>query len=707
MKGIFARIMIFTAAMILVLSITIKSVFAFASLKIANQPGISFVNSQPGIGAGVVLQQTEPPPVDPTEPPPVDPTEPPPVDPTEPPPVDPTEPPPVDPTEPPPVDPTEPPPVDPTSPPPVDPTSPPPVDPTSPPPVIPTIAALSGVSIPKNEERQATEPVLFSTTPRGPKILIFNLDPVNVETGDLVTIHAKVDSPNLGATKIIVTCGSLSKEESSEVEFSSTWNTRGCSTGKATVTLLTRAKRDLNWRNPGRMSKSIALSTVADSIAPVAVFSADPEKIIEGQCTVLHWTTTGAKSVEIDGVIVNAEGQMRVCPATTKNFSLTAFGQTESVNSNITVLVTDQFSFQTGDLIDIGGKIYLILFGQRLLIPNPVSLDALGLSGEDIDNKGVSDFDLLAILRGEDIPDVSVDPIQFEEFKAYLSQTLPDLIASIPGKSDAPALLGPNNNDYYPVGVSLKFDWAGRGNNFLLKVSGGPYAEPIVCDWQPGTSCILHELLEGSYTWQVKARTTAGQESEWSKPQAFTIQSGTNIEPIVPVTGGVETSQVVGRCLFFCEIKLFAVKTWSKIWNTPMVAAAPEPENVYSFLTNRAIHVGSYIGEKRSGMDLVQFFSDFPGFEGYEDANTYIENSGEAVPLTDINQIQHCSTLFMNVGTRPSSTKIAFVYGVDKEKDMITIIHQNYLPGMGVNFTNIEISKLDFSSTYFVDSNCK
>lgn len=693
--------------MILALSISPKSVFAFGSSKITNQPRISLFNSHPGIGEGVVLQQTEPPPADPTEPPPADPTEPPPADPTEPPPVDPTEPPPVDPTEPPPVDPTEPPPVDPTEPPPVDPTEPPPPDPTAPPPVIPTIAALSSVSIPKFEEKQEPEPILFSTTPRGPKILVFNLDPVSVKTGDLVIIHAKVDSPNLGAAKIIVTCGSLSKEESSEVEFSSTWNTRGCSTGKATVTLLTRAKRDLNWKNPGRLSRSIALSTVADSIAPVAVFSADPEKISEGQCTVLHWTTTGAETVEIDDVTVNAEGEMRVCPAATKNFSLTAFGQTENVSSNVTVLVTDQFSFQTGDLIDIGGKIYLILFGQRLLIPNPVTLDALGLSKEFIDNKGLLDADLLAILQGEDIPDVSVDPKKFAEFRDYLSQSLPDLIASVPSKSDAPALLGPNNNAFYPEGVSLKFDWSGRGNNFLLRVSGGPYAAPIICDWQPGTSCTLHELLEGSYTWQVKSRTTAGEESEWSKPQTFTVQSGTSIQPIVPVTGGIESSPVVGRCLFFCEIKLFAVKTWSKIWNTPLIAAAPEPETVYSFLTNRAIHVGSYVGEKKSGMDLVQFFSNFPGFGEYEDVTSYIKNGGEAVPLTDINQIQRCSTLFMNVGKPPFSTQIAFVYGVDKEKDIITIIHQNYLPGMGVNFTNIEISKLDLSSTFFVDSNCK
>ena len=53
------------------------------------------------------------------------------------------------------------------------------------------------------------------------------------QVGQDVNIHIKVDSANPGATKINVSCGGVSKGETSEVEFDSTWRTGDCPGGNA------------------------------------------------------------------------------------------------------------------------------------------------------------------------------------------------------------------------------------------------------------------------------------------------------------------------------------------------------------------------------------------------------------------------------------------------------------------------------------------
>jgi hypothetical protein len=82
--------------------------------------------------------------------------------------------------------------------------------------------------------------------------------------------------------------------------------------------------------------------------------------------------------------------------------------------------------FSTGDVIEIGYNIFVMTDGQRRLVPNPDTLDALGIPRSWINNKGLSDLQLQTISRGPDIPDVNRDRAGFDAFKArYFPNTTP------------------------------------------------------------------------------------------------------------------------------------------------------------------------------------------------------------------------------------------------------------------------------------------
>lgn len=85
-------------------------------------------------------------------------------------------------------------------------------------------------------------------------------------------------------------------------------------------------------------------------------------------------------------------------------------------------------------VIQIGNDVFVIVDGSRRLVPNPQTLDALGITRDWINNKGLSESDLNAIPRGPDIPDVTVDPGGFNAFKSLTShqQTRLSIIQTIP-----------------------------------------------------------------------------------------------------------------------------------------------------------------------------------------------------------------------------------------------------------------------------------
>lgn len=311
------------------------------------------------------------------------------------------------------------------------------------------------------QPQQPTPTPQPQTPPRGPNISTFQFNPAGGATvGDNVDIHIVVDSSNPGATKINVSCGGVSKIETSEVDFHSTWYTNGCSGGQARVDVYSRDVNDPNWTNPSSASKTYNLSA-PPSNAPTADFWADSKSILSGQCTYLHWTTTDADTVDIDGSYVGASGDKQVCPTVTKKYTLTAKGPGGTAYRNLTVVVTSQptpksvaSSFNTGDIINIGGNIHVIVDGQRRLVPNPETLDALGITRSMINNRGYSDAELNTIPPGPDIPDVNRDPAGFQAFKDWIFPNLnPILPASTPTpkgqstptkeKIDNPAIVTP------------------------------------------------------------------------------------------------------------------------------------------------------------------------------------------------------------------------------------------------------------------------
>jgi hypothetical protein len=216
-----------------------------------------------------------------------------------------------------------------------------------------------------NQPQQPTQTPAPSTPPQGPNISTFEFNPTGGATvGDNVDIYIVVDSSNPGATKINVSCGGVSKVETSEVSFHSTWYTSGCPGGQATVTVYSRDVNDPNWTNPSSASRNYNLSVPPSYNAPTANFWADAGSVQSGQCTYLHWTTTDADRVDIDGNSVGNSGDKQVCPTVTTRYTLTANGQGGTANRNLTIVVTSQpakpsiaSSFNTGDVINIGGNI--------------------------------------------------------------------------------------------------------------------------------------------------------------------------------------------------------------------------------------------------------------------------------------------------------------------------------------------------------------
>jgi hypothetical protein len=309
---------------------------------------------------------------------------------------------------------------------------------------------------------------------KGPTVQ-FSFSPSDSQTvGNSVNIHVVVGSNNPGATKINVSCGGVSKIETSETEFDSSWNTNGCDSGPQQVTICARSTDDPNWANPTCQTRNYSLSPAAITVpTPSAKFWADSNNIQSGQCTNIHWQTNGANSVNIDGSSVSTSGDQQVCPTVTRKYTLTATNQSGSSYRNLTIVVSNQPAssnviehFQTGEVIQIGYDVYVIVNGERRHVPNPATLDALGIPRSWINNKGFSNSELMTIPQGNDVPDVNRDPSAFAAFKnSYFQNTTPTdpgqgVITAVPnGPASTEQLPGPGSSScqwYVGARVGLK-----------------------------------------------------------------------------------------------------------------------------------------------------------------------------------------------------------------------------------------------------------
>ncbi len=269
--------------------------------------------------------------------------------------------------------------------------------------------------------------------PYGPNISQVNFNPASATVGDNVGIHIKVDSSNPGAIRIYIPCGQVDHFEHTVPEYDTFWHTSGCGAGEQTIRVCARDVLDNNWVNPNCTERGYTLNAPPPpptSVPPLpsGTFWADNTTIQQGQCTTLHWQTTDATSVYIDGVPVATQGEMQVCPPITKHYQLKFSGPGGQATRELSIVVNTlpSLPFATGDVIQIGPDIFVIIDGQRRLVPNPETLDALGLSRSLIDNKGWSDSQLSSIPRGPDVPDVNRDPSGFTAFKnQYFPNTTP------------------------------------------------------------------------------------------------------------------------------------------------------------------------------------------------------------------------------------------------------------------------------------------
>jgi|GEM_PF-3470930 hypothetical protein len=99
-----------------------------------------------------------------------------------------------------------------------------------------------------------------------------------------------------------------------------------------------------------------------------------------------------------------------------------------------------------------------------------------------------------------------------------------------------PTLRAPaNRSNWFTLDeIVLSWNATAHATQYKVELSGGPYATMIPCDWQSGTSCRIGAMREGQMQWRVKARNASGQESNWSDPWTFSVQSETRIITVTP-----------------------------------------------------------------------------------------------------------------------------------------------------------------------------
>lgn len=105
--------------------------------------------------------------------------------------------------------------------------------------------------------------------------------------------------------------------------------------------------------------------------------------------------------------------------------------------------------------------------------------------------------------------------------------------------ASAPTLSSPGNGSGFAQTTQVVLSWNRASNAVAYKVElwGGPYSLMTPCNWQTGTSCWIGQMWPGTMYWHVKARNSAGQESDWSSTWSFAIGAASAPSPTPTYTG--------------------------------------------------------------------------------------------------------------------------------------------------------------------------
>ena len=159
--------------------------------------------------------------------------------------------------------------------------------------------------------------------PEPPQIVSFTADPSSIETGASTVL--KWQAKGTGAVRIDPGIGPVAYQGEQPVSPTETTRYVVSSLGPG-----------------GKDSKSIVVSVAAIPKPVIAAFQLDPSEVRVGSQATLRWSVTGRTSnirIEPGDSGLAASGEMRVSPATTTQYTLTATGPGGEETSQRTLLV--------------------------------------------------------------------------------------------------------------------------------------------------------------------------------------------------------------------------------------------------------------------------------------------------------------------------------------------------------------------------------
>ena len=90
---------------------------------------------------------------------------------------------------------------------------------------------------------------------------------------------------------------------------------------------------------------------------------------------------------------------------------------------------------------------------------------------------------------------------------------------------DVPSLASPGSSQSFASTQDVTLSWDTNCSQTYAELTGAPYGTLSFSGWQSGRSIHIGQMWPGTYTWHVKGKSAAGQETGWSDTRSFTIAS--------------------------------------------------------------------------------------------------------------------------------------------------------------------------------------